>query len=82
MQIRVAFHANFPIVEFVPPVDGKLKATWLEHKFLEKGSGLLSDPRMLEGSAIMKVATRRVKEYIQSVLSQLGDVDVMGQPQL
>jgi hypothetical protein len=65
-------------------VNGKniLKATWIGHKFQEKGSGLLSEPGILAGSAIMNIATCRVKEYLKNVLSQLGDVDIIGRPQL
>ena len=78
------FQAYYPIVEIVPPVKDKdiLKVTWLEHIFLEKGSGVLLDPMKLSRSAIMTLAMSRVKKYLKIVMSKLGEVNLIGIPQL
>jgi hypothetical protein len=71
----VAHQANSAIDEITPPVKGILKITWLEHRFLEKGSGLLSNPEILDGSAILRVVTLRVKENLREMLD-IKDVEL------
>jgi hypothetical protein len=62
-------------------VAGKIKVTWLNHRFLEKGSGLLSNPKMLEDTAIMQVAKYHIRKLLRK-LPQLGDVNLRGEAQM
>lgn len=61
---------------------GKIKVTWLNHRFLEKGSGLLSNPKMLEDTAIMQVAKYHIRKWLRKILPDLGDVDLRGDAQM
>ncbi|KUJ17203.1 FAD/NAD(P)-binding domain-containing protein [Mollisia scopiformis] len=70
------------LFEITPLVANKIKVTWVNHRFLEKGSGLLSNPKMLEGTAIMQVAVYHIRKWLREILPDLGIVDLRGDAQI